>query len=157
MEKKYQEYSKGDYLWYGPGNWLIRNCLPCLVINTTCIYICNLMSVIVGESSSKHLNNIWDQKNYNTYTNKYNRCLGLRLCTVWGEWVTAEPCWSEHRLFELFSISNRFVQSRFLSLFKLFVWRNLMKPVHLMNIQTHRNSTQKALILGAYFNSWLRS
>jgi len=28
---------------------------------------------------------------------------------------------------------------------------------HLMNIQTHRNSTQKALFLGEYFNSLLRS
>jgi len=29
----------------------------------------------------------------------------------------------------------------------------LRRLFHLMNIQTHRNSTQKALILGAYFNS----
>jgi len=33
----------------------------------------------------------------------------------------------------------------------------LRRLFHLMNIQTHRNSTHKALILGAYFNSWLRS
>jgi len=33
----------------------------------------------------------------------------------------------------------------------------LRRLFHLMNIQKHRNSTQKALILGAYFNSWLRS
>ena len=32
----------------------------------------------------------------------------------------------------------------------------LRRLFHFMNIQTHRNSTQKALILGAYFNSWLR-
>jgi len=29
----------------------------------------------------------------------------------------------------------------------------LRRLFHLMNIQTHRNSTQKALFLGAYFNS----
>jgi len=29
----------------------------------------------------------------------------------------------------------------------------LRRLFHLMNIQTHRNSTPKALILGAYFNS----
>jgi len=29
----------------------------------------------------------------------------------------------------------------------------LRRMFHLMNIQTHRNSTQKALILGAYCNS----
>jgi len=33
----------------------------------------------------------------------------------------------------------------------------LRRLFHLMNIQTYRNSTQKALILGAYFNSLLRS
>jgi len=29
----------------------------------------------------------------------------------------------------------------------------LRRLFYLMNIQTHRNSTQKALFLGAYFNS----
>jgi len=29
----------------------------------------------------------------------------------------------------------------------------LRRLFHLMNIQTHRNSTQKALFLGAYFDS----
>jgi len=33
----------------------------------------------------------------------------------------------------------------------------LRRLFHLINIQTHRNSTQKARFLGAYFNSWLRS
>jgi len=33
----------------------------------------------------------------------------------------------------------------------------LRRLFHLMNIQTHRDSTQKALFLGAYFNRWLFS
>jgi len=33
----------------------------------------------------------------------------------------------------------------------------LRRLFHLMNFQTHRNSTPKALILSAYYNSWLRS
>jgi len=33
----------------------------------------------------------------------------------------------------------------------------LRRLFHLMNIQMHRNLTQKELILGAYFNSLLRS
>ena len=33
------------------------------------------------------------------------------------------------------------------------VQHELRRLFHLMNIQTHQNSTQKALFLGAYFNS----